>query len=489
MWSDELFAWSLLNDPSWRHMWRAWNLGADSGGLGFYLLCRPWLSIFGHNTIALRAFSATGVYAAFAGMWFTLRRYYRPEIVALALLVVFFGSPDILWHLVQTRFYGLLLGASSWALYLMLRSAAETKQGDPSRRSTLVLVFLINLLLVSTHPFGLFYSGLLLFSALLVDLVARRKRLAYYAAVVLSWPILLLSRTAMHNLARVGQPWFWTLKPHKVDLYLAYIPTIIMIVGVRYKYAVYAATLGILLWGFRRVLPGLRERITPIIPALVLMTAPIQLWILSQLGTSYFVDRYFLPYTLGAAILLAELLTAIFVESLRFQPKISAVLLAGSAAVLVGLVGVRILIPYGHQLVFPPKDFTGELVAMVPPGEPVVVPKADIFNMLSAYQNTPQHPVIFPFDWPLAIDPRSPKWLVSAEREVQNASLAGYFPGQIVESDQLLRDTPRFAVITDDSMQWLQIRVEAQPNWRVEKIGDFKDGFWSNSVYQVSRIQ
>ncbi len=312
----------LVTDPSWAHALRAWRLGADGGGLGFYVLCRLWLDVFGRNAVAFRAFSAAGVFAGLAGMWFSLRRFYRPEIVATALFAVWFGSQTVLFQMVQTRFYGLLLGAAAWALYAGLRSARETDAGEPARLSTLALEFVAHLLLVSTHPFGVLFSGLLLAAALLDDGIARRRRPRFYAVGVLGWAVLLFSWTAMRNSARVGQPWFWTTRPHVMDLVMTFIPDMLPSVH-RFALLVLVAVAISLLreGGWRRLLVGVAERRSVLLAAWLLISTPLLCWSVSQRGTSYFVDRYFLPYMLGVAVLLTECLTGLFPQqSKRRRP-------------------------------------------------------------------------------------------------------------------------------------------------------------------------
>ena len=224
LWSDELFSWMLLTDPSYRHMIKAWQAGADGGGFAFYLLCRTWLRIFGHSFLAFREFSAFNCFVGFAFLWLALRRYYRLMAAASALFTVWFGSNVILWQMVQTRFYGLLLGASCFALYAAVRSAWQTDEKGRDGAAILTLTFAANLLLVNVHPLGIGYSAALLLGAALSDLCDSRRRAGFYVAVLLTWPTLLLSSTAMEASARVGWPWFWTVRPSLRDLLLFWIP-------------------------------------------------------------------------------------------------------------------------------------------------------------------------------------------------------------------------------------------------------------------------
>ena len=97
-------------------------------------------------------------------------------------------------------------------------------------------------------------------------------------------------------------------------------------------------------------------------------------------------------------------------------------------------------------------------------------------------------PLVFPMDWELAISPGSPRWLVSAEREMENWKLAGYYSAQIQDSSALLQTLPRFAVLASDDMPWFARRIVSQPGWRVQRLGEYRNGFWSSTVWQVTRV-
>ncbi len=126
---------------------------------------------------------------------------------------------------------------------------------------------------------------------------------------------------------------------------------------------------------------------------------------------------------------------------------------------------------------------------MVPRDEPILLPKADIFDVMVYYRGAPEWRMYFPLDWELATSSESPRWLVSADREMENWKLAGYYAAHIQESSALLQSFERFAVVTSGDMPWLQKRIASQPGWRVQKLGEFKDGFWSNTIWQVTRAQ
>ncbi len=488
MWSDELFGWMLVTDPSWKHMVRAWNLGADGGGFGFYLLARTWLGVFGRNLFAYRMFSAAGVFAGFVAAWFCLRRFYQPALVAIALTLVWFDSRIALWQMVQTRFYGLLLAAVGWALYLSLRNATESSAGNVARRTTLLGVLLINLVLVSSHPFGLAYSGLILLAALIDDLWSGRRRPAYYGATIISWLVLIPSRTALENSAKVGKPWFWTTRPKLAELYAIYKPD--YSVNLFHGALVLAGIVLVsLLWARQRraVLSSLTKHRSILIPGVLLSATPVILFVLSLGGTSYFIDRYLCPFLIGIAVLGTELLSQVFVDEVSLEAPLPFLFAAALGGTVLFQVVDKCMLPYGKSLQIPPKDFTAQLASLLPRNEPVVIQRADLFDLTNYYQHAPNLELLHPLDWQLALAPTSGRWLVSATHEMENWKLAGYYSDQIVYSDPFLKTHSHFAVVADEDAPWFKARIAHQPEWLVQKLGE--DAQAGATIWQVDRKQ
>ena len=488
LWSDELFGWMLVTDPSWRHMVHAWNAGADGGGLGFYVLCRVWLFVFGKSDLAFRAFSAAGVYAGFVAAWFSLRRFYRHEVTAVTLFTVWFGARTILWQMVQTRFYGLLLGAVAWCLCCSVRSARESDAGMPNRRSTLLATLAANLLLVSTHPLGVVYSGLLLGGAALDDRLKGRRRWTFYLATILPWTVLIASRQALRASALVAKPWFWTQTPDASDLAGMYMPVSMWFIG----YLAIAVILGLAisaLWRQRRlaIVAALAGRSTILIPGFLLAIAPMLVWLVSQQGTSYFVDRYLLPFTIGIAVLTAEALTQLFPQPFSLARPVPALLAALVAGFLLLRAGRDSADRYPRDFDVPPRDFTGALAEQLPRGVPIVFSRIDMFDVMLHYRSAPDLPMMYLLDTGVALMPSSPRGLVSGTHEMENWRKVGYFSQQIVPSSEFLATAQRFVVVDDPKIPWMRVRILDQPQWRAEHIGKFCRGVWTENVWLVQR--
>ena len=169
-WEDEMLGWLLLRDPSWHHMVRAWNLGADGGGFSFYLLGRAWFRLFGDSALVFRLFSSTCFGIAFVATWAALRRFFPIWIVAFATFNSLFFSPPLTMHFLEGRFYGLLVMSTALALWLAL---VLEEAPDPTPRRLYVAAFLIHGLLTTSHVLGIVFSSFILSATVLLESSSR----------------------------------------------------------------------------------------------------------------------------------------------------------------------------------------------------------------------------------------------------------------------------------------------------------------------------
>lgn len=486
LWSDELFGWKLVTDPGWRHMLLAWREGADGGGAGFYILCRFWLRLFGQTALSLRAFSAAACFAGFAATWFVLRRFYPTRIAVFTLFAVWFGSYTVLWQMVQTRFYGLLLGAAAYALLAAVRSADDAGLG-PQRGSTLALAAIANTVLVEAHPFGVLHSAAILIGSAIADVRGGRRRIRFYLAAALPWSLLLFSREAMENSAAVGRPWFWTARPGLHELALMYLPD-----GVHNRVELGAFAL-VLCVSFLVCKPRLAvsrgSRGALLLPAAALALMPPFVWLASQRGTSIFVDRYMISFTLGVAVWMAEALTQLYGAEPARRARLAFACLAGLTFLCLGWDAIW---RYPRHLVFPPSDFTPALAAKLPAGVPVVFEDAGLFVMMLHQQQRQLEsgaagPWLYLLDWPAATAPDAPRSAVSAYHEMGNWLRVGYAPGLILPSQDFLNATPRFAVVDCNCSPAFDRRILLRPGWHATRVSGFRTLGWAESIWLVER--
>ena len=483
LWSDELFAWTLLTDPSFHHMLSSWRAGADSGGIGFYLLGRVWIDLFGKSDMAFSAFSAIDCFIAFAFAWLTLRRIYRQEFVLAILFVTWFGSDTILWQMIQARFYGMLLAGVAFVLFTTVRSTDELFTHSDQRNSTLFLNFAANVLLVSAHPLGIVYSAIILCGTAMSDLLHHRRRLFLYATSVLSWTAIWFSRENMQSTANVGKPHFWTTTPHPIDLLKMYQPDAVSYI----LYPVLLFLLITLLWPSRRhrLFHDFLERSQVLIPGMILTAAPVALWILSQRGTSLFVDRYLIPFTLGVAILGLEALTQLFPSGLSDARLWARLGCAALLAFLLFCSAKESIQDYPKTALVPPFDFTETLAAQIPSGLPVVFERPDIFHIMLFQQPTMRS--VYLLDWETAIDPASPRGMVPGFHEMATWKKVGYYSNSILDSQDFLSKADDFIVVQDQQALWFDHRILNNPDWETRKLAIYKNSIWSGTIWRVHK--
>ncbi len=458
-WEDEMLGWLLLRDPSWTHMIRAWNLGADGGGFSFYLLGRAWFRLFGDSALAFRLFSSTCFGLAFAVLWAALRRVYPLAIVAFAAFNTYFCSPPLTLHFLEGRFYGLLVLSTALALWLALRlDAVPEGRPAPTPRWLYLAAFLVHGLLTTSHVLGVVFSAVLLLATLILDRLRRRWRPGLYLVVAASWLLLIPERVSLIAAGRVGKPHFWTKAPGPKDVLGAYtgfsheVLLVLLALG---------CLLGLALWrsgaGLRTALrEAVRQRTAAYAVTLCLLLVPVAFLAEGLVGTWLFNDRYLLPLALAVAFVTAELLEllrehATLHAALRNRPALRRA--AGAAAGVLFAVFL-LLWDFHHvaRLTPEPVDFTGTLTAHLPHGIPVVVEDAFTFTELMAHEANAGVDYKFLLDWPWAVNPAAPRLEVTQFHLMQNWKLAGYFPQHIEDASVFLSENPRFLVIHDGAL-------------------------------------
>ena len=467
-WSDELFGWMLLKDPSFQHMLKAWRAGADGGGILFYFLGRGWFFLFGPSEMSFRLFSALGIYVGFAAVWVALVPFYPRRLLVPLLFAVWFGTSPTLVHIDEGRFYGMLLGGAGLAFLTAVRLSTQDQVRLPLLGGSLAAT----LVLVGAHPLGLVYSGVLLAAVVIHDIFRRRFRPLVYTSVLAGWSLLLFSREALRNSAAVGKPHFWTVRPHLHDLRMIYSQ------GTHLLSALWILSIAMLLLAIllryltpRSAFEQLGRRAAVLFPTAALLLVPCLIWIASRRGTSLFTDRYLLPLDIG----LVSALTGLLVFGLTVPRWPSLVPAVGTA--IVWLMCLASLAnrwrQYGAVMVYPPYDFTQALARMIPDGVPAVVERADVADLMWVYQPKTALSTFYLLDWDTAMAPESPRGDVSGFHEMSNWRRLGYFSRSIQDSDEFLKSRRDFVVVDDVHEQWFERNIQGGNQWQTELIGVF----------------
>ena len=454
----------------------AWRVGADGGGIFFYLLARGWLWLWGASALSFRLFSATGVGVGAALTFLALRRFVRWEIAAPVVALVWWSSDVVLWQVMQARFYGLLLAEVAAAFLLFV--VVERSRIGPG---LLLLLGGCHMLLVGTHPFGAVYSAVLI-AAMLVAGVRRRERWRAAWAAAAGWWILLPSLPALRSTAAVGRPHFWTTRPTLPELGAVYscwsLPVGIAL-GVGGAMVLGRA-------GWRRFGAGAkpedaagatRSGAGPVAMAAgLLLGVPLGVWVGSQGSASIFVDRYMVPVVIPMAMVLGWTVGRLVPEAEAGSARVGRWVLGGVGVGLMGWAAMIACVQYPAYARYPGPDDTAELVRALPRGLPIVVEPVDLFHRLVLYRQEPALAYVSVLDWKQATGPDSLRGEVTAFHEVENWRKAGYFASSIVDADAFLRRSTPFAVIDVDGLRWFEDRVAGDPAFRTKLLGTVRAG-------------
>ena len=458
-WEDEMLGWMLLTDPSWHHMIMAWKMGADGGGFAFYLLGRGWLHLFGPSEMAYRLFSAVGFGLAFALTWATLRRYHGIWVVTFAMFNTYFCSQPLVLHMVEGRFYGLLVFALALTVWLAMKLQDYPASIPPVFYIT---VLVAHSLLVTSHILGVTYSFFVLAGMITLDLLAQRFRPVLYGTVMVTWLLLLPEREAIHASAQVGKPWFWTTQPtpiHLIGPLTGYSPEIVVVMLL--------VTIGIVATvlrspdGFkRRWAEGWSQR-----KPIYVMSASFLLLAVSYLlegfvGPVLFVSRYLMPLVILTAFLNAEMMSWVDPVSLLptrarklvFEGPLSEV---SRYLPVTALVAVILFWDFVHipQYLIEQRDYTEKLGAVLPKGIPVLLEDGIWFTEVIGRQHGSGVNYLFPLDWEQSTSAVAPRLEVTQYNLMNNWKKVGYFSGSIVKLDDFLATTPRF-IVMDGQNYW-----------------------------------
>lgn len=301
--ADDLNAWNLLTDPSWRHAFESLKQGADSGTPAFYAIGRGLLAVAGQHPLVMRLYSAMCFYLA-AVVWAQiLKRYFGDFIGIAAVFVAFLCNPEVLNQIGAVRFYGEVMFAVAVAVRISLWL-------QDSEHSTVVWLFssgLGGLLLVAAHPLGLIYSAAILLCQMCIKSPIR-KRIAALAGTVLSWSYLLIFLGPVKNAADQD---IWLRPPNAAAVQHFYDNTPLLFIHLRYVSVLLNLVLLFLaayatVWFIRsRKDVKAKSFVLLVYVSFAMMLEPLGFAILSNLYRPVFLGRYLLPYSLGLITLAA----------------------------------------------------------------------------------------------------------------------------------------------------------------------------------------
>ena len=493
-WTDEVFTWRDLSDPSLWHLYYAVQHGADGGMPLFYTTAWLWARAFGTGVLTLRMYSCVAMCAALVVTWRTLRRFYGTWATAFGILSFWGTSGLVLDENAEARFYGLFLLTVALTLNISTRLMV---QPAPKLR-LLVLSLVSQSALVLSHVLGILYGGLILLGLILSDAAQRRFRPRIYLFHAAGWLALLVWLPSIRASMAVGKPHGWIGKPELKYLFPAYLfapfeQWFLLLErhsgGARWKMVHHAAEFAmlialavILLLGLRKLLAA-EQRTSPdpgsalLLIGYLLLSAPLILFVLSYVVTPIFLARYTLPSGIGLAIVLAD-----FADARGSDNP------ASSRLVWVGVATFLAILPVLSSLVMPPlrssKRFLDvqRLDQTVPANTAVVTDWADDFAKLMRYPHSPHSNYYFLLDWPAAL--AGPKLDVTSYHLLSSNRDVGYYSRGIQDSDAFLCSNTDFLVLDThligqdaDGPTWFDQRVREAPEftWRILDSFDASD--------------
>ena len=469
MWDDEFDAWHLIADPSWRHAFASWNLGADGGPPLYYAIGRLIVMVTGPHPLAVRLYSA-GCFWFAAILWTQiLKRYFGGTVALCAVAFAFLCNVEFVDQLAQVRFYGQLLLAVTLAVWVAL----YLEQKQPAPRRCIALSLLAGVFLVISHPLGIIYSANIA-AAQLLGKAPFRNRVAAVGATVLSWSALLIFLPGVRAGAQTTN---WIQMPTFMGLLHFYNNHPLLFVRDRYVSVLLNIALLCLCvyacWWFLRhrrseQLRGGSWWLFFCISFALLLT-PIEFYIVSHLYKPLFLSRYLLPYSLGLAALAAA-------GAWLLSRRVSAATAKGlTVLVVVAVIGFAVLTLQELPL-SPVSDL--EPILRLAKSEPVVF-QYDT-EVLQAHYYTPSRAgnlyyVLFPLE--------------PGARDTLTAIAAqGYEPELVLDSRFLNEHHEFLYVETPLQPRFYEQDLKGNPNWRSEYVDTINAGGFIVRVFRFTRV-
>jgi uncharacterized membrane protein len=187
-WGDEIFS-VVGSQHSWQTLIPVWVMQGDVHPPFYHILLKGWMSLFGAGEIATRSLSfLCGAGALILLAWFTARRSFRYQLLAVSLLGT---SPAFAYYMQETRSYALvlLLAMALTISALALREASFLSH--PRKALSLSAYYALSILLSLTHYFG----WILVFCLTLINLLEawiepRRWRSLALLVTISIWPVI-----------------------------------------------------------------------------------------------------------------------------------------------------------------------------------------------------------------------------------------------------------------------------------------------------------
>ena len=197
-----------------------------------------------------------------------------------------------------------------------------------------------------------------------------------------------------------------------------------------------------------------------ILHAIGYLLVPLVIGIVSWSGYPLFLGRYFLPSTLGAAVILGYILHSILPSC-----RLTSAQQVGVCVVICVLLSWPIW--DGRQAAI--ESTYKDLDRTVAKGLPVIVEDANTFVPLTYYSRGKNNPYYYIADWDVAL--RSASLHATVQYKLmRNARSVGYYNGRIIDTDDALCRFPSFIVLDGPGLRWYEERIRDNPNFDSHRI-------------------
>ena len=369
-WNDELYSWFFVADPSFSHMWAAYNDALNNTPILYFATGWLWSSVFGASELSLRLFSCLGFVAALVLVWRMLCRAYGYWPAGIGTLLVFMTSDLVIEQSAEARMYGLFAAVCAAAAlqYQKLLGTAEVSVRQ------LAAVALVHGLIVNTHLFGPFYSLAILAALMLADHMHRRRRWRVYGAVVLGQATFLTYLPAFWRQSQAGTPRAWMPVPRVQDFFDTVSLSSPTFVNVAFVSALVLILLLVQLLGWRAEPRTGRQlevdddvnHSAMILLAIALLTVPAVTWLFSRTIKPIFWPRYLVPTLISYSIALAHVVSRLTAnpaspvsQGIVPDHKVVSFRYMLPRLVLGGLLFAAVSVPLRHALNQPQKVAVG----------------------------------------------------------------------------------------------------------------------------------
>ncbi|MFJ1703438.1 glycosyltransferase family 39 protein [Kitasatospora sp. NPDC088346] len=285
LWRDELSSWTAATRGLGELFAMLHQVDASIGA--YYVVLHFWTGLFGASATSLRLPSVLAMAGAAAFTALIGRRMFRSSAAGLAAGLLFVAVPAVSRYAQEARAYALVVCATAAATWFLLRALERPGFGRWAAYAACTAV---------GGVFHLVSLSALVGQTALVLLRARQSGsrrllwqypLAALVAVVPAVPVILLGAR------QSGRQLSWLARPD-LRLLRTFWDGLLAPSSVLYAFLALAALV--------LVRPGARR---PAVELLLLAVVPVvAVWLVSQGGTSYFLDRYLL-FTVPACAALA----------------------------------------------------------------------------------------------------------------------------------------------------------------------------------------